>query len=381
MPQTTTDPQPSIAPSAKTAGNRLVSLDAFRGATMALMVVVNNAGGPSYKQLQHSEWNGWTITDMVFPAFLWIVGVAITLSLGKRLASGVPRTQLLGPIFRRAIILYVLGLLVYVYPAFDLSTQRWMGVLQRIAICYLIASVIYLYTSIRGQIAWMVGLLAVYWLLMAFAPVPGYGHGRLDVAGNFAHYVDRIVLGHHNYAQTKTWDPEGIISTLPAIVTTLFGIMAGHILRRKATLVDRTLWLFIVGNLLIPAGLILDIWLPINKKLWTDSFSVFMAGIDFVILALCIWFIDERGHRRVVKPLVILGMNAIVVYMASEIFAEVLESIHLHGGGQSISLQDWFGHLAFASPMNMSLLYSIAYLLLMYVIAYVLYRRGWFLRV
>ncbi|HEX4232546.1 MAG TPA: DUF5009 domain-containing protein [Bryobacteraceae bacterium] len=383
MPQTTTDPAPSIVPSGSTAGNRLVSLDVFRGATMALMVIVNDAGGPSYKQLQHSEWNGWTITDTVFPTFLWIVGVAITLSLGKRLANGASRSQLLGPIFRRAVILYLLGLLVYVYPAFNFSTQRWMGVLQRIAICYLIASVIYLYTSIRGQIAWMLGLSTVYWLLMAFAPVPGYGSGHLDTAGNFAHYVDRIVLGHHNYAQTKTWDPEGIISTLPAIVTTLFGIMAGHILRRKATIADRTLWLFIMGNLLIPAGLILDIWLPINKKLWTDSFSIFMAGLDFVILALCLWFIDERGYRRFAKPLVILGMNAIVVYMASELVAEVFDGIHLHAGGQLISLHDWFAQqfLMIASPLNASLLYAISYMLLMYGIAYILYRRGWFLRV
>jgi predicted acyltransferase len=381
MPQTTTNPAPEIASSSTAAGNRLVSLDAFRGATMALMVLVNNSGGPSYKQLQHSSWNGWTITDTVFPTFLWIVGVAITLSLGKRLANGVPRSKLIGPTFRRAIILYVLGLLVYVYPAFNLSTQRWMGVLQRIAICYLIASLIYLYTSIRGQLAWIVGLMAAYWLLMAFAPVPGYGSGRLDIPGNFAHYVDQIVLGHHNYAETKTWDPEGIVSTLPAIATTLLGIMAGHILRRKTSLGDRTIWLFVTGNLLIPAGLILDIWLPINKKLWTDSFSIFMAGLDFVILALCIWFIDERGNRRIVKPLVILGMNAIVVYMASEIFAEVLDSVHWHAGGHTISVQDWFAHLAIASPMNLSLLYAICYVLLMYVIAYVLYRRGWFLRI
>ena len=136
-----------------------------------------------------------------------------------------------------------------------------------------------------------------------------------------------------------------------------------------------------MGNLLIPAGLILDIWLPINKKLWTDSFSVFMAGMDFVILALCVWFIDERGHRRIVKPLVIMGMNAITVYMASEILAEVLESVRWHAGGQPVSLQSWFGHLGIASPMNVSLLYAVCYMLLMYLIAYVLYRRGWFLRV
>jgi predicted acyltransferase len=364
---------------------RLVSLDAFRGATIALMVLVNDPGGPiTYRPLEHSAWHGWTITDTVFPSFLWIVGLAITLSLGKRLSSGVPRSQLVGQIVRRAMILYFLGVALYAYPAFSLSTQRVLGVLQRIAICYLIASLIYLYTKVRGQLIWIFSLFAVYWLLMAYAPVPGYGAGRLDVDGNFSHYVDSIVLGAHNYAETKTWDPEGVVSTLPAIATALLGIMAGHILRLRSSLSERTTWLFLTGNVLIALALICDIWLPINKKLWTDSFALFMAGLDFVVLAVFVWLIDGLGYKKLVKPLVILGMNAIAVYMTSEIGAELFDAIRWTSGqGGQITLKAWLYHLflAVASPINASLLYAVSYVLLMYGIAYVMYRRGWFLRV
>lgn len=347
--------------------SRLVSLDAFRGATMALMVLVNNPGDgrTTYAPLEHADWNGWTPTDVVFPSFLWIVGVAMTLSRPRSFSTAA----------RRAAILFVLGLLVYAYPGFSLSTQRIMGVLQRIAICYFIANAIYLTTKIRGQIIWIVSLLVSYWLLMTLVPVPGYGPGRLDVEGNFAHYIDSIVLGTHNYHLTKTWDPEGIVSTLPAIATALLGIMAGHILKLERSLSERTTWFFLTGNLLLAAGLICDIWMPINKKLWTPSFTLFMAGLDFVILAMFIWLIDGRGHQRVVKPLVIMGMNAITVYLASEFLDEALGATGLH---------HWiYEHLftPIASPINASLLYGIAYVLLMYLLAYVMYRRKWFVRV
>jgi predicted acyltransferase len=363
---------------------RLVSLDAFRGAIMALMVLVNTPGDGdhTYAPLRHAEWNGWTPTDVVFPSFLWIVGVAMTLSMAKRLAAGASHAQIFAQAFRRALILYVLGIIVYVYPGFDLSTQRVLGVLQRIAICYLIATAIYLNTRLRGQILWIVSLLGGYWLLMAFVPVPGYGAGHLDVERNFAHYIDRIVLGSHNYLQTKTWDPEGIVSTLPAIATVLFGIIAGHILRLSDTLSRRVLWLLALGVALISAGYICNIWLPINKKLWTSSFSLFMAGLDFVLFSLMLWLVDGRDHKRIVKPFTIMGMNAIAVYMASELLEEVFEAIHFTSGGQMITLRDWLyaPFAAIASPMNASLLYAIAYVLLMYCIAYVMYRRRWFLR-
>jgi predicted acyltransferase len=370
------------AVSAKTAGplasaKRLVSLDAFRGATMALMVVVNSPGdgAHAYGPLNHSAWNGWTATDVVFPSFLWIVGVAMTLSLGKRVAAGVPKSQLYLQVLRRALVLYVLGLVIYGFPRYDLSTLRLMGVLQRIAICYAIAAAIYLTTSLRGQIIWIASLLTSYWLIMMLIPVPGYGAGHLDVERNLAHYVDWVVLGAHNYANTKTWDPEGIISTLPAIATALFGILAGHILRARKELAERTTWLFVAGNLLIALGLICNHWLPINKKLWTSSFSIFMAGLDFVMFAICLWLIDGRGYQRFVKPAVIMGMNAIVVYMASEMGEGVLSALHC----RTWIYQTFFAPLA--SPYNASLIYAVTYMLLMYLIAYVMYRRKWFVRV
>jgi predicted acyltransferase len=356
--------------------SRLVSLDAFRGITMLLMVLVNNGGGPqSYGPLNHSAWNGWTLTDTVFPSFLWIAGVAITLALGRRLAAGAARSELVTIAFRRAVIIYVLGLLVYAFPHFSLSHQRLLGVLQRIAICYFIASVIYLYCSIRAQIIWIVGLFTAYWLMMAFINVPGYGPGNLTEAGNFAHYIDSIVLGAHNYASTKTWDPEGIVSTLPAIGTALLGVMAGNILRLPIPLAVRRHRLLIVGAFLLALGLTWNLVLPINKKLWTDSFATFMAGLDFAVLAIFIWIVDEFGASKWVKPFLIIGMNAITVYLASEFLAEFLDATGLHR-----SLYNRF-FAPIASPMNASLLWALSFTLLMYLLAWFLYRRRWFLRI
>jgi len=345
---------------------RLLSLDAFRGATMLLMVLVNNGGGPqSYAPLRHSAWNGWTLTDTVFPSFLWIVGVAITLARPKPLKV----------IFRRAVILYVLGLLVYAFPHFGLSHQRLLGVLQRIAICYLAASVIYRYSGVRAQIIWIVALFSAYWMSMAFIDVPGYGPGNLSVEGNFAHFIDSIVLGAHNYASTKTWDPEGIVSTLPAIASTLIGVMAGHILRLPLPIAARRHRLLIAGAFLIALGLIWNIKLPINKKLWTDSFATFMAGLDFAVLAAFVWLVDEQGAGKWFTPFLITGMNAIAVYLASEFLAELLDASGLHR-----SLYSHFFE-PLASPMNASLLWALAFTLLMYLLAWLLYKRRWFLRI
>jgi predicted acyltransferase len=276
---------------------------------------------------------------------------------------------------RRAAILFALGLVVYAYPRFDLATQRIPGVLQRLAVCYLIATLIYLTTGVRGQILWIGGLLTTYWLLMMLVPVPGYGAGRLDVEGNLAHYVDRIVFGAHNYAHTKTWDPEGLVSTLPSIATALFGVLAGHILRIRKSLAERTAWLFLTGNILLAAGQIASYWMPINKKLWTSSFSVYMAGLDFVIFAAFVWLVDGNGYQRFMKPLSIMGMNAIAVYMASEMGEEFLDWSGLH----SWAYTHMFAPLA--SPENASLLYAIAYTGVIYLIAYGLYRKRWFLKV
>jgi predicted acyltransferase len=360
-----------------TQSSRLVSLDAFRGATIAFMILVNTAGDGRwvYWPLRHAEWHGWTPTDVVFPSFLWIAGVALTLSFRRKLASGVAREALLRQAARRSVILFALGLLVYAFPEFDISTFRVMGVLQRIAICYLAGAAIWLWGSRRGRMLWVVGLLAVYWLLMAFVPVPGYGAGRLDVEGNFAHYVDALVLGRHNYASTHTWDPEGIVSTLPAIASLLFGTLAGDVLAEDQPLTARLRRLTVLGALLILAGLAMNHWLPINKKLWTSSFATFMAGLDFVLFSATAWLTDVRGWTRAARPFVIFGMNAITVYMVAELLDSTLYALKVRGP----IFETAFAPLA--SPVNASLLYALTYVLLMYGLAWSLYRRGVFLAV
>ncbi len=360
---------------------RLLSLDVFRGLIMAFMVIVNTAGTGKavYPPLRHAHWHGWTPTDVVFPSFVWIVGLAISLSLGRRLEAGANRSQLFGIAAKRAAIIFALGLFVYAYPTFDLGTFRILGVLQRIAICYLVTVGIYLVTGIRGQIVAAAACLIAFALLMFYAPVPGYGAGRLDIEGNFAHYIDRIVLGAHNYAHTKTWDPEGVVSTLPSIGTCLLGLLAGHLLTWRRDLSVRTTWMLILGNLLIFAAFVWDAWLPINKSLWTSSFVLLMAGLDFVIFGSILWLIDGAGYRRGLTPLVILGKNAIAVYMASELVDITLNAIPMAGTSMRVWLYEtWFAPLA--SPMNASLLYAVTYMLSMLAIAYLLHRKGWYLR-
>ncbi len=363
---------PSSAPHA----DRLTALDAFRGLTIAFMVLVNNAGGhESYAPLKHAEWNGWTPTDMVFPSFVWIAGVALTLSLSKRLAAGATKSALLLQVLRRAVIIFVLGLIVYAAPRFDPSTQRILGVLQRIAICYFAAAAIYLHTKLRGQVLWIVGLLATYWLLMVFVPVPGFGAGRLDEAGNFAHYIDSIVLGAHNYRHTKTWDPEGVVSTLPAIASALLGVVCGQMLKSAKALVDRLPNMVLLGGALIILAEICNIWMPINKKLWTPSFTLLMAGMDFVLLSVFLWVVDVLGHKRAVQPLVMIGLNPITIYMLSELLDEALGFSGWH---------DRIYDSVFApnaSPENASLLWALAYTGLMFLAAWVMKRRGWVVRV
>ena len=219
--------------------------------------------------------------------------------------------------------------------------------------------------------------------LMMFAPVPGHGAGHLDVERNFSHYIDRIVLGAHNYEHTKTWDPEGVISTLPSIASALLGVLAGQILALAGVpLTDRVKKLALIGAVLIPAALVWHQWLPINKSIWTSSFAVFMAGLDFVLFAICLWAVDVRGMRGWTRPFVIMGMNAIAVYMSSELIDIALWNTHAASGQPTrVWLYDtFFRSLPFA-PVNNSLLYAVAYTLFNFGIAYGMYRRRWFLRV
>ncbi|MEK9136743.1 MAG: DUF5009 domain-containing protein, partial [Bacteroidota bacterium] len=256
-------------------GSRLVSLDAFRGATIAGMMLVNNPGSWSniYPQLAHAKWNGWTFTDWIFPFFLFIVGVAMTFSFAKRMEAAGEKSKLYAQVFRRTAIIFVAGVFLNGFPFgllfghhFDVATMRIPGVLQRIALCYFFASVILLNTTIRGQINWILGLLTGYWLLVKLIPVPGYGAGILEPLGSLCWYIDATLLSGHTWsgAPVPGFDPEGILSTIPAITTTLFGVLTGHFLRSSYTKEEKTAWMFVAGNLLLLVGAILDMGLPIN---------------------------------------------------------------------------------------------------------------------
>jgi predicted acyltransferase len=381
---------------AAATSKRLVSLDAFRGATIAGMILVNNPGTWSavYPQLRHAEWHGWTFTDFIFPFFLWIVGVAMTYSFAKRKESGAPKGKLILHVARRALVIFGLGLFLAGFPfnlfgepAFSLSTIRIPGVLQRIAVCYFLASLIYLYSSTRGQVVWIVALLAGYWLLMKLVPVPGYGPGILDPMGNLCWWVDSNLLAGHTWrgAPVPGFDPEGIVSTIPAVATTLFGILTGTWLRTERSKEEKTAWMFVAGNLLLLLGAILDMWMPINKPIWTSSYSIFMAGWALVCLAMFYWLIDVKGHAKWAAPFVIYGMNAIAVYVLAGLLAKTMGIIRWAGpDGNPVSLKGYlFDGLFFpiASPVNASLLFAIAFVLVTFLVAWIMWKKKWFLKV
>ncbi len=366
---------------------RLLSLDAFRGATIVAMILVNNPGSWSalYPQLRHAEWNGWTMTDWIFPFFLFTVGVAMTLSFAKRVESGIPVRQLYGHIITRTIIIFALGLFLNGFPYFNFSELRIPGVLQRIAICYGITSIIFLHSTLRGQIYWITGLLACHWLIMQYIPVPGIGSGLYEPGKNFSNYIDSLVLSGHMWNQTVTWDPEGIISTIPSIATVLFGILTGHLLRSEKTKEEKTIRMYAAGTFLIIFGIIIDMWVPINKKIWTSSFSIFTAGWANLCLATCFWSFDVKGYGRYAKPLVIYGMNAIAVYVVSELVAITIGIINVTDGkGVSLPLQEYLYaniFLPIANPVNASLLFAISFVVVMYFFVWVLWKKNWFLKV
>ena len=355
------------------AAGRLVSLDVFRGLTIAAMILVNNPGDSSttYPQLLHAEWHGWTFTDLVFPFFLWIVGVAMTFSFAKRVERGENRGKLLLHIVRRSALIFGLGLLLNGFPYYNLSTLRIPGVLQRIAICYLIAAVIFLYTGLRGRIAWLTGFLLAYTVMMH--------PGGYEKDSNFAGYVDGLFLSGHMWSRTKTWDPEGIISTLPSISTVLFGVLTGMLLRSRAAAAEKTAWMFFSGNMLVWLGLIAGCWQPINKMIWTPSYVFFTAGMALVVFGSCYWLVDVSGWRWWSKPFVIYGMNAITVYVLSGLLAR---SLMLWKAGGSIMRQIIYerAFVPLASPVNASLLWALANVAVIYAAAWIMYRRGWFVK-
>ncbi|MCX6544815.1 MAG: heparan-alpha-glucosaminide N-acetyltransferase domain-containing protein [Acidobacteria bacterium] len=371
--------------------SRMESLDAVRGLTMAGMVIVNNPGdwGHVYWPLEHAEWNGCTPTDLIFPFFLFIVGVSITLSRGT---MGNP-----WKIVKRSIVIFGLGFLLTFWPRFDLSVVRIPGVLARIAVCYLVAAFLFRSTARRddatdaGRLshgvklgAMAVALTLGYWLVMTWIPAPGGVAGDLTPNGNLGAWLDRTLLGGHLWSQSKTWDPEGILSTFPAIATTLLGTVAGLWLASGAPKKEKAITMALVGVIAMVVGYLWDCAFPINKGLWTSSYVWFTAGGAALLLAVSYMIIDVYGWRRWARPFVILGLNAITLFVLSGYLAKQMGLIKFAGtDGKVTTLSryvytSWFVPLA--DPYNASLLYACANLVVLFGVLYVMHRRGLYLK-
>jgi predicted acyltransferase len=350
---------------------RLSSVDAFRGITVAGMVIVNNPGSweAIYWPLEHAEWNGWTPTDLIFPFFVFLVGVSLALSW-QTITSSTYR------IVERGALIICLGLFMAGFPFFSPAHWRIPGVLQRIGLCYLAAAFIYRRTrNAKVLAAITAGLLVGYWAVMA-------AFGDLTPDGNVGARVDHALLGSHLWRQ-RSWDPEGLLSTVPAIATALIGVIAGLWLKSSASGARKVMVLALSGLALFAAGLVWNLWFPINKNLWTSSYALLSAGAAAMLLALCVYLIDQRGLRTWSHPFVVLGRNAITLFVVSGLIAKLLIMIPAQVHGARNVLQALIFEYVFAwiaPPEIASLTYAIVFLALMYWLCHFLYQRGIFLR-
>jgi len=369
---------------------RLQALDAFRGMTIAGMLLVNNPGTWSaiYPPLEHAPWHGWTPTDLIFPFFVFIVGITTHISLTSRAREGVPSAAVTAQILRRGALIILLGLLLHVFPFFPLTRLtglRIPGVLQRIGVCYIAAALIARGRSSRDVAGITALLLLVYWGLQALVAPPGVAAPTLDVPEDtLSAWLDRAVFGKHLWQQSKTWDPEGLLSTLPAIGTCLLGVLAGRRLAGSEPLPERLNALFAIGAAGMVAGLVWNWIFPINKNLWTSSYVLFTAGMACVAIATLVWLIDVQGRKRWVAPFVTYGLNPMTAFVGSGLMAKLMGLIHVSVGGESVSLQQAIYRSVFASwlsPRNASLAFAIAFVVLWYGILRVLERRGVVLKV
>ena len=357
--------------------DRLLSLDAFRGLAIAGMVLVNNPGSWAhvYAPLAHAEWHGWTPTDLIFPWFLFIVGVAMPFSFRRRLTDGAGRLELFAHVVRRSLILIAIGLAMRAIPDFDFGEMRLYGVLQRIGVVYCAAAAAYMVASARGLAITTAALLLGYWAAMMFVPVPGYGAGDLSPDGNLAGHVDRLLMDGRLWA--GAWDPEGLLSTFPAVATCLLGIFCGEWLHFGYSGGRGARGMWTAGAALVALGLAWDLILPINKNLWTSSYVVFTAGTALLVLGTMYWVLDVKRWRGAWSaPLVACGMNSIAIFVASGMAAKAMGRIHI-GGVEGSSLHDWIfrtGFQSWAGDYTGSLAFALAQVTIWLTVAWVLHR-------
>ena len=397
---------------------RLLSLDVFRGLTVAGMLLVNDPGTWSsiYPPLEHAPWNGWTPTDLIFPFFLFIAGITTHLSLSSRRARGDDERAIRAQIIRRGALIFLFGFLVNGFPYFTwgavpgvadptllqrigdrLLHWRIMGVLQRIGLAYMIAALLTQRTTLRQQVGIIAGLLIGYWIVMTMLPVPGEGTiGALlldQPSRTMAAWTDRLLLdwsrwgmGNHIWVGGVTWDPEGILSTFPAVATAMLGNLCGRWINERRPLTERLAGMAAVGAIGMMVGLMWHWVFPINKSLWTSSYVVFTAGMAALSLATIMWIVDFQKVRGWTKPFVIYGVNPIIAFIGSGVMARLIYSIIKVSAddGRRISLQSWLYQTLFASwlaPENASLAFALAFVLFWYGILYLLWRRNIILKV
>ncbi len=376
---------------------RLLSLDFFRGLTVAAMILVNNPGswGNIYAPLAHAEWNGCTPTDLVFPFFLFIVGVSIAYAMASKKADSASHNKTILRAIKRGLILFGLGLVLSLFPRnfrdFDLIEAikhvRIPGVLQRIGVVFIISAVLFLKLTEKNLFRAIIIILVTYWALMTFVPVPGLGYANLEKETNLGAWLDRSILTEaHLWKSAVTWDPEGILSTLPAIGTCLFGVLVGAYLKRKdVEAATKIAWLFSIGTISIIAGLLWDLQFPINKSLWTSSYVLYTGGLATVVLALSYWIIDVHQYNRFTKPFVVYGVNAITVFFVSGLMPRLVNMIKIkQPNGDEMGALTWFYQSFFPpyfSPINASLAYAIVFVLFFYVILWFMYKKNIIIKV
>jgi len=379
---------------------RLLSLDVMRGATVAAMILVNNPGdwGHTYAPLEHSVWNGCTPTDLVFPFFLYMVGVAIVFAMETRKEDAANHGQMILVACRRMLTLWAISWIIQLLyhhntppevtgfgpkVSYVLGHLRLPGVLPRIGLVFFICAILYLKTTQRTRDWLMAFALIGYYVILTFIPVPGIGPANLKPETNLGAWLDRLVFSvNHLWRESHTWDPEGLLGTIPAIGTGLFGIRVGTWLKRtNVEAGTKVSWMFVYGVLAVLLGLIWDLFFPINKALWSSSFVLYTGGLATIALAFSYWMIDVQGRQKGVWFFVVFGMNAITAYVVGDVIGTVLDFIPM---GQGVGLMGWINRsicMKLFSPYNASLARAIIYVLLSWIPMYWLYKKKIYIKV
>tara|TARA_B110000116_G_C16799193_1_gene569072 strand:- start:4450 stop:5535 length:1086 start_codon:yes stop_codon:yes gene_type:complete len=357
---------------------RLLSIDVLRGLTIIFMIIVNQPGSWDYvySPLLHAKWNGLTPTDYIFPMFLFIVGVSIVLSMSKRLNS-VDKSSLIKKILWRALKIYLVGLFLWIWPAFDLGNIRWTGVLQRISVVFLFCGLIYLFFKQKQQVYIAATILILYWIIMVFTPVPGIGVPDLNIPErNWAHYIDSLYLP--GVMWQGTWDPEGILSTFPSIVTGIFGLIAGGILVSKKDIKDKLINLFLIGVILVFIGDAISWSFPVNKNLWSTSYTCLMGGMSFLLTAAFIYIIDVLGYKKF-KFAHVFGVNSIFCYVLAGVLSSIFYSNYFLGFYPNKEFFNLITGLGISDKL-VSFMYAVIYVLIIFLPAYILFKKKIFIK-